>query len=92
MEEKEQEVSAGYLKRFNEGYLLAEHEPELAETISNALGSSDQATGFKAGRNQFMQERSKDRLPGWLNRDFSKENGKAESRNKGDLDLDMDKE
>ena len=80
MEEKE--VSPDYLKRVNDGYVLAEHMPELAAQLKNAV--KDKEDGFAAGIEQFQREQ-KERLPSWMDKNrlssFSKND---------DLDKDID--
>ena len=56
MEEEEDKVDPDYLKGFNEGYLLAQYNPELAETLATIDSELSRIVGFKAGREQFHAE------------------------------------
>lgn len=54
-----------YIKKFNEGYLLAKHKPELAQAVFKALeGKEDEsALGLRDGGNEFLKEsKEKDRF------------------------------
>lgn len=55
-----------YQKRFNEGYTIAKYMPELAEQLSIALKDNERGNGFRDGRNQYLTEQVKDKLPSWL--------------------------
>ncbi len=59
-------ITPEYLKRFNEGYALAKYMPEVAEILAQSLKDNDRGSGFKDGRNQYLSEQVKDKLPGWL--------------------------
>ncbi|AEV99720.1 hypothetical protein A4D02_26460 [Niastella koreensis] len=55
MEEKD--ATPEYLKGFNNGYLLAEHEPGLIQQLEKSLDkSSDYAHGLKMGKKQRDRE------------------------------------
>lgn len=75
-----------YIKGFNQGYLLQKHEPDLTSQLVPALGASEQSRGFKAGRDEFIAEKTKSLAPDWLKDDpFA-------APQKDDLDLDKDKD
>lgn len=57
-----------YVKGFNEGYTLAKHMPDLSEKLPASLGGSERGQGFKAGRDQYILEKEKQR-PSWLRKD-----------------------
>lgn len=64
MEEKEITPGKDYVKGFNEGYLLSQHEPELAAQLSKAEGTSERLQGMKDGHKRFELERDTvDRAP-----------------------------
>ncbi len=48
-----------YIEKFNEGYLLAKHHPELAQSVLKSLeGKEDiMALGLRDGVNEFVIER-----------------------------------
>lgn len=56
MEEQEEEVDPEYLRGFNEGYMLAQHNPELAQTLASIDSDFIRLAGFKAGQEQFHVE------------------------------------
>jgi hypothetical protein len=58
-----------YIEGFNQGYLLAQYEPELSEKLSSAPTESPYLEGLQGGREQYIDERLKARLPSWLKED-----------------------
>ncbi|MBA4853749.1 hypothetical protein [Emticicia sp. BO119] len=65
MEETTQ-IDPDFLKGFNDGYLIAQYEPELAEKLSKIEAVSPRIVGMQQGREQFIKEQLKDKLPNWL--------------------------
>lgn len=61
--ELEQEPHADYVKGFNEGYLLQQEMPVLADIMAKSLDNieSDRAAGFKDGRKQLQLELGMDK-------------------------------
>jgi len=59
-----------YIKGFNEGYLMAKHEPELLEKLPPDLGKSERSSGFKAGKEQYFLEKAKEHQPAWMRKDW----------------------
>ncbi|QMW05394.1 hypothetical protein [Spirosoma foliorum] len=55
-EQEEDKVDPDYLRGFNEGYMLTQHNPELAETLASIDSEFIRLAGFKAGREQFQTE------------------------------------
>lgn len=80
----DEQISAEYLKGFNDGYLLSKHEPELAVTLTAALTNSERSMGFKAGKEEFQREIEKSKLPTWLKKD------RLSNLNKSDLTIGKD--
>jgi hypothetical protein len=82
----QESVSPEYLKRVNDGYLLAKHMPQLAAQLKDAV--NDREDGFTAGVRQFEaeQEKGKEYLPSWLSKD------RLDSLNREDQDKDIDKD
>lgn len=79
MEEQE------YIKKFNEGYLLAKHDPELALSIFKALeGKEDlSALGLLDGGREFTKEmENKDRFLGMHQNYKVSDKGLSEDKNK----------
>lgn len=72
-----------YLKGFNEGYVMQQHAPKLAQKLSEAVKDSDRGSGFKDGAQQFNNERSKERLPAWLQKDRFSNPDKGSDKTKG---------
>ena len=58
-----------YVTGFNEGYTIAQHMPELADQLSQAIGDTDRGQGFKSGREQFLEEMKDNRRPSFLRSD-----------------------
>ena len=55
-EQEEEEVDPDYLRGFNEGYLLGQHNPELAQTLASIDSDFMRLVGFKEGLEQFHVE------------------------------------
>jgi hypothetical protein len=80
MEEFEQ-PDPDFQKGFNEGYIIAKHQPELAEQLAQAVkDEGPRSAGFQAGRRQFIYERGRERLPSRFasSRDSGKESKEPE--------------
>lgn len=58
-----------FQKGFNEGYLLAKHNHELADKIADALRDTERGQGFKEGCKEFSKEKDRTKLPDWLKND-----------------------
>lgn len=67
-QELEQEAHPDYLKGFNEGYLLRQHNPELANSLSKSLEQvqDERASGFAAGCSQYDKEREQVMTVSWM--------------------------
>lgn len=86
----EEITDAEYQKGFNEGYLMAKHDPELAKDLSKIEKDNSRMQGLKHGIEQFEKEQTKDRLPGWMQRDRFSNLDKDKEKEKGKDDLDRD--
>jgi len=64
--EETNKIDPDFLKGFNDGYIIAQHEPELAEKLSKIEAVSPRIVGMQHGREQFIKEQLKDKLPNWL--------------------------
>lgn len=62
-------IDSAYLKGFNDSYLLAEQMPELSEKLSKIEGDSARLQGMRDGRQQYLSEQVKSKLPTWLQND-----------------------
>lgn len=82
-------VSPEYQKRFNEGYTIVKYMPELAEQLAKATQDNERGNGFQQGRNQYLNEQVKDKLPGWLSGNRS---AKAETQPDKNKDRDIEPE
>jgi len=67
-QELEQDVSPEYIQGFNEGYLLRQHNPELANSIARSLESipAERAAGFLAGGKEYDKEREQVLSISWM--------------------------
>jgi hypothetical protein len=77
-----------YIKRVNDGYLLAQYMPELAEKIKQAV--KEKEDGLVAGIEQFGKELIKDQLPGWMQRDRFSDLDKDKENEKNEDDLERE--
>lgn len=89
MEETENKVDKNYLEGFNNGYFLAKYEPELAEMLSKIHAESLHVKGLQKGREQYLKEQLKEKLPSLLKEQPMSE--KSKSPFKGQ-DKSMDRE
>lgn len=64
--EETNNIDPDYLKGFNDGYIIAQYEPELAEKLSKVEAVSPRIIGMQQGREQFIKEQLKEKLPNWL--------------------------
>ncbi|WP_421825902.1 hypothetical protein [Larkinella sp.] len=89
--EYEEKVEPEYLKGFNEGYIMAQHEPELAKKIASIETDFIRAVAFREGYQQFEKEKNRERLPSWLKQDRLSKDKPSPDKNK-ERDIDLDKE
>ncbi len=87
---EDQTSELNYKKGFNEGYIITKHLPELSDQLSQIKNETPRIDGFKDGRNEYFQEKAKERMNSFLKTDISKENDRTiepkEKNNKDDLD------
>lgn len=55
--------SPEYVEGFNNGYLLAQHKPELATSIDKLEKSDERLQGFGDGRRAYFLELGKVKMP-----------------------------
>jgi hypothetical protein len=72
-----------FIKGFNEGYLIAKHLPDLADSLAQVKNETPRIEGFRAGHEQFVREEVI-KQPGWHRHDHS------DSKEKGDIERDKD--
>lgn len=65
----QEKVEPEYLRGFNEGYLLARENPELAQKLAGIESDFIRLVAFKDGMAQFQKEIEKVPLPKWLKQD-----------------------
>ena len=68
----EQPFNTKYQRGFNEGYIIAKYMPELSDQVAKVTSEDPRIEGFLDGRNEFILEKAKDRLPSWLKKDVTK--------------------
>ena len=85
--EEEKKIDEKALKAFNDGYFIAKYEPELSEKISNIKASSEYVIAMQKGREQYLSEQVKDKLPSWLTGNRPAIGSLSKDKTK-DLDLD----
>ena len=70
---EDEEYNPDYQQGYNDGYLIAKHEPELADQLKNLPDRTPRMEGFEAGRIQLLRDRFKERLPEWVKDDPEKD-------------------
>jgi len=82
--EETTKVDPDFLKGFNDGYLIAQHEPELAEKLSKIKAVTPRIIGIQQGRNQYLNEQIKDKRPSFLkdNHPFTEKSDLDKTKNK----------
>ena len=87
---EDQTSELNYKKGFNEGYIITKHLPELSDQLSQIKNETPRIDGFKDGRNEYFQEKAKERMNSFLKTNISNENDRTiepkEKNNKDDLD------
>ncbi|PKK36805.1 hypothetical protein BWI96_10570 [Siphonobacter sp. SORGH_AS_0500] len=84
---EEEPIHPDYIKGFNDSYLLAQHLPELAEKLSAIQGNSPRLQGMREGRQQYLSEQVKAKMPSWLQEDrLSKSNPSSSPSKTRDID------
>jgi hypothetical protein len=81
--EDQEKVEPDYVRGFNEGYLLAQHKPQLAEKLANIDSDFIRLVGFKDGHKQYQDERMKTRLPSWMKQERSIKQPDTPTKTKG---------
>jgi len=65
MEHQENTQEQQYIKGFNHGYLLAQHEPDLAaKIVSHKNGHSEYFKGLASGKQEYDMEKTREKLKG----------------------------
>lgn len=86
----ENQISKEYLKGFNNGYVFAKHDPELASALAAMMKGSEKAQGFSDGAKEFLKEKQKGKMPSWLKKDrLSSLNKEHDDKENKDLEKDV---
>jgi len=56
-----------FIKGFNEGYLIKQHESSLADSLAKIEGNTDRVKGIQAGIEQYSKDNDKGHYPSWFN-------------------------
>lgn len=72
-----------YARGFNDGYVIAGNLPELASQLSHTSLESPWFEGFRDGREQYVQEKTRALHPSWLWQDRNKENRIEPTKDRG---------
>jgi len=70
---EEEKIDPDYRQGYNDGYLIAQHEPDLSDKLKNLPDRTPRMEGFEAGRKQLLRDRFKERLPEWVQDDLNKD-------------------
>jgi len=57
MTDEQTTPDAGYIKGFNEGYIITKHLPEVSDCIVQVQSESPRLDGFRDGRKQLVLEK-----------------------------------
>lgn len=91
----DQELTPEYLQAFQDGYLLAKHEPDLAKLVAKQLESINfsgpNGSGFKDGLAQAEIDKGYDRLPERFRQNVTADKNQELEKQRGqDKDLTLD--
>ena len=87
----DKESEALYQRGFNEGYIIAKYNPDLAEMLKVINNDTPRLDGFRDGLDQFVIEKSREiDTPPWLETIPEPENKTIDDR-ADDIDLEPDK-
>lgn len=78
---EEEKVSSDYQNGFNEGYIIAKYNPELAGQLAKVTQDGLRWTGFQQGREQFLKEQVKERMPSWIKGNRSEKEDQTPNKN-----------
>ncbi len=74
-----------YQEGFNDSYQIAQYFPDLSHSLSHIDGDTPFLEGFKAGKEQFIQDYEMNRYPDWLQSKRFKDREKENDKDKDDL-------
>ncbi|TKT93303.1 hypothetical protein [Dyadobacter frigoris] len=90
--EEQEKLDPIYIKGFNEGYLISQHMPEIADQLAKAYGTNARGQGFNHGKEQYLNEQFEQRLPSWMKHKQQKNDPEQNVGRNKNLDRDMDVE
>lgn len=79
---EDEKVHPDYLKGFNDSYLLSKHLPELAAQLAIAKGDTPRMQGMRDGRQQYLSEQVKAKMPSWLKQERTGKDDASSSTSK----------
>ncbi|MCF0072448.1 hypothetical protein LZD49_18340 [Dyadobacter sp. CY261] len=81
--EDSQTSEAEYIRRFNDGYILAKTMDKLSAELSKSKSQSPAFLAMQDGRNQYLSEKQREKLPMWLKKDSTQLKTRSFARDKG---------
>ncbi len=85
---EQQQYEADYKQGFNEGYIIAQHLPDLSDQLAQVESEAPRIEGLKDGGKQFVLEQVKTNRPKWMQHDTHKPDKTTPDKNK---DIEPDK-
>lgn len=89
LEPTSKELTA-YVKGWREGYILTKHLPDMAKDLAASKNKTPYFEGFRAGKDEYLREQMRERLPKWLRDDFNSTDPYMKTKGK-DLDRDLER-
>lgn len=83
MDTENEKPDPEYIRKFNQGYILAKYMPELSEQISKSKSETSNFRAIQDGRQQFLSEEALSKAPSWLKPDPQKLNQNLLGKTKG---------
>ncbi|MFT3793639.1 hypothetical protein [Flavobacterium sp.] len=79
MPEQDRETSE-YIKGFNEGYLITQHLPDLADRLATIETDVPRVGGFKDGRKQYALDQVRNNRAKWAAKETPSKAEKSQER------------
>ncbi|CAG5012193.1 hypothetical protein DYBT9275_05126 [Dyadobacter sp. CECT 9275] len=83
MDTENEKPDPEYIRKFNQGYILAKYMPGLSERISKSKSQTPNLQAMQDGRKQFLSEEAISKAPSWLKPDPQKLNKNLLGKTKG---------
>lgn len=87
--EQDTEASNRFLKGYNDGYLMAQHLPDMADTLAQTDNVAPWFEGFREGHHALVLEQVQENRPEWL-KESPKETPQEPPKDK-DRDIEPDR-